>query len=57
MNERESIKRERFSENKSEDQANLSEKAKIQHEETSKSNIVSKAKQENEEEKVPETQV
>ena len=57
LNERESIKRERFSENKSEDQANLSDETKIQNEETLKSNLANEAKKENEEEKVPETQV
>ena len=57
LNERESIKRERFSENKTEDQANLSEETKIQNEETLKSNLANEAKKENEEEKVPETQV
>ena len=57
LNERESIKRERFSENKSEDQANLSEETKIQNEETLKSNLANEAKKENEEEKVPKTQV
>ena len=57
LNERESIRRERFSNNKSEDQANLSDNANIQHEENSKSNIANEAKKENEEEKVPETQV
>ncbi len=57
LNEREGIRRERFSENKSEDQANLSEETKIQNEETLKSNLANKAKKENEEEKVPETQV
>ena len=57
LNERESIRRERFSENKSEDQANLSEETKIQNEEISKSNLANEAKKENEEEKVPETQV
>ena len=57
LNERESIRRERFSENKSEDQANLSEETKIQNEEISKSNLVNEAKKENEEEKVPKTQV
>ena len=55
--ERESIRRERFSENKSEDQANISEETKIQNEETLKSNLANEAKKENEEEKVPETQV
>ena len=57
LNERESIRRERFSENKSEDQANLSEETKIQNEETLKSNLANEAKKENDEEKVPETQV
>ena len=57
LNERESIKRERISENKSGDQTNLSDETKIQNEEISKSNIANEAKQENEEEKVPETQV
>jgi hypothetical protein len=57
LNERESARRERFSENKSEDQANLSEETKIQNEETLKSNLANEAKKENEEEKVPETQV
>ena len=57
LNERESIRRERFSENKSEDQTNLSEDTKIQNEETLKSNLANEAKKENEEEKVPKTQV
>ena len=57
LNERESIRRERFSENKSEDQANLSDETKIQNEETLKSNLANEAKKENEEEKVPKTQV
>ncbi len=57
LNERESIRRERFSENKSDDQTNLSEETKIQNEETLKSNLANEAKKENEEEKVPETQV
>ena len=57
LNERESIRRERFSENKSEDQTNLSEETKIQNEETLKSNLANEAKKENEEEKVPENQV
>ncbi len=57
LNERESVRRERFSDNKSEDKPNLSEETKIQNEEVSKSNLASEAKKENEEEKVPETQV
>ncbi len=44
LNERESIRRERFSENKSEDQANLSDETKIQNEETLKSNLANEAK-------------
>ncbi len=44
MNERESIRRERFSENKSEDQANLSEETKIQNEETLKNNLANEVK-------------
>ena len=57
LNERESVRRERFSDNKSEDQTNLSEETKIQNEEISKSNLANEAKKENEEEKVPDTQV
>ena len=57
LNERESIRKERFSENKTEVQGNLSEETKIQNEEISKSNIANEAKKENEEEKVTETQV
>ena len=57
LNERESIRRERFSENKSEDQANLSKETKIQNEDTVKNSLVNEAKKENEEEKIPETQV
>ena len=57
LNERESIRRERFSENKSEDQTNLLEETKIQNEESLKSNLANEAKKENDEEKVPETQV
>ena len=57
LNERESIRRERFSENKSEDQANLSEENNIQNEEISKSNLANESKKDNDEEKVRETQV
>ena len=57
LKERESIRRERFSENKSEDQVNLSGEVNTQQEENSKSNIANEVKKENEEEKVPETQV
>ena len=57
LNERESIRRERFSENKSEEISNFSEETKIQNEEISKSNLVKVAKKDNEEETVPEPQV
>ena len=58
LNERESIKRERFSENKSENQTNLSEQTKIQNDEILNSNLANVSKKDdNEEEKVPETQV
>ena len=57
LNERESIRRERFSENKSEGQANLSEETKTQNEENLKSNLANEAKKENEEEKISETQI
>ena len=57
LNERESIRKERFSENKREDHANPPEDTKIQNEEISKNNLVNESKIENEEEKVPETQV
>ena len=57
LNERESVRRERLFDNKSEDQANPSQETKIQNEEISKSNLANEAKKENEEEKVPKTQV
>ena len=57
LNERESIRRERFSENKIEGNPNLSEEINAQNEEISKGNFGNVSKKENEEEKVPETQV
>ena len=57
LNERESIRREKFSENKSDINSNLPEETKTPNEETLKSNLANEAKKENEEEKVPETQV
>ena len=57
LNERESIRRERFHENKSDENVNLSEVTKIQKEEIPKSNLVDVSNKENEEEKVPEPQV
>ena len=57
LNERESIRRERFSENKNEENANLSEENKIQNEDISKSNLADVSNKENEEEKASEPQV
>ena len=57
LNEREITRKERFSVNKSEDQTDLSEQTKTQNEKISKSNLANEAKKDNEEEKVPETQV
>jgi len=56
LNERESYRRERFSENKSEENTNPDEN-KIQNGEISKGNLVNTSKKENEEEKVSEPQV
>ena len=57
LNERENIRRERFSENKNEEIANITEETKTKNEEISKSNLANVSKKENEEEKVPEPQV
>jgi hypothetical protein len=57
LNEKESIKRERFSDNKSEEHTNLPVETKIKNEEIPKSNLANETKKENEEEKVPETQI
>ena len=57
LNERESIRRERFSENKSEDNANLTAETNVQNGDILKSNLPNVPKKENEEEKVPDTQV
>ena len=57
LNERESIRREKFSDNKSEDNSNLSEDNKIQNVEISKSNLANVSRKENEDEKVQEPQV
>ena len=57
MNERESIRRDRLSENKSVEHTNLTEETKIQSEEITKSNLANETKKENEEEKLPETLV
>ena len=57
LNERESIRRERYSENKSEENADHSVETKTQNEEISKNNLANLSKNENEEEKVTEPQV
>ena len=57
LNERESIRRERFYENKCDENVNSSGETKIQKEEISKSNLVDVSNKENEEEKVSKPQV
>ena len=57
LNERESIRRERFSENKSQENANVLEEPRTQDEEIPKSNLANVAKKDNEEEKVSEPQI
>ena len=57
LNEKESIRKERFSENKIEENVNLSEETKIQNKEISKTSLDNVSKKDNEEEKVPENQV
>ena len=55
LNERESIRRERFIENKNEENSNLPDETKTPNEEISKSNLVNAPKNENEEENVPKS--
>ncbi len=57
LNERESIRRERFSENKIEGSTNPSAETKIPNEEISKTNLANVSENENDEEKVSEPQV
>ena len=57
LNERESIRREKFSENKSDINSNLPEETKTPNEEISESNLANVSKKENEEEKVSEPQI
>ena len=57
LNERESIRRERFSENKSEENSNISEETKTFNEEISKNDLANVSKKENEEEKVTKPQI
>ena len=57
LNERESIRRERFAESKSEENSNLSEETMKPDGENSENNVAKVSKNENDEEKVPESQV
>ncbi len=57
LNERETIRRERFAEIKPEDNANSQEENKIQNGEISKENLANVSKKEDEEEKVSKPQV
>ena len=57
INERESIRKERVSDNKSNENFNISEETKIQNGEISKNNLASPSKKDNEEEISPEPQV
>jgi len=58
LNERENIRRDRFSENKNnEESANFTEESKIQNQEISKNNLANVSKKESEEDKLPENQV
>ena len=57
LNERESNRRERYSDNKNNGNGDLADKNKIPNEEISKSNLVNVSKNEKEEEKLPEPQV
>ena len=57
LNERESNRRERFSDNKSEENSNLSDATKTQNGEVSKGNLADLSKNDNEEEKVLEPQI
>ena len=57
LNERESNRRDRYSDNKNDGNVNLSDENKLSNEEISKSNLVNVSKNEKEEEKFPEPQV
>ena len=57
LNERESTRRERFTDNKSDENANVQVENKTADEEISNNNLANVTKKENEEEKVPKTQV
>ena len=57
LNERESIRRERVPEHRSDETTNISQETKTKNEEISKGNLANLSKSENEEEKVSEPQV
>ena len=57
LNERESIRKERFADNKSDENANFQVENKTTDEEISKNNLANVTKEENDEEKVPKSQV
>jgi len=57
LNERESIRRERFSENKNKENSNYSDETKIQNGEISKNNLADMSKKDNEDEIFTEPQV
>ena len=57
LNERESIRRERFAENKSEENENFPVEIKKSDEENSKNNLVNVTKNESKEEKAPKSQI
>ena len=57
LNERESIRRDRFAESKSEEKSNLLEETMKPNSENSENNLAKVSKNENDEEKVPEPQV
>ena len=57
LNDRESIRRERFLENKNEENSNLLDETKTPNEEISKSNLANVTKKENEEDKVRKSQI
>ncbi len=57
LNERESNRRDRYSDNKNDGNVTLSDENKLSNEEISKSNLVNVSKNEKEEEKLPKPQV
>ena len=57
LNERESIRKVKFSENKSEENVNLSEETRMQNVEIQNGNLANLSKKDNDEEKVSEPQI